>query len=70
MQSFDWAEVSAREYDLRASQTPSKDSQLEDNEYPSLSRDPNQTCPDSGGPANRTRSRKKPTPRRVDTTNK
>jgi hypothetical protein len=75
VQSFDWAELSAKEYELRANGTPSKaedEEEVEDSEFPplNLSQGPNMKCPDSGGPANRTRSRKKPTPKRVDTTNK
>lgn len=80
MQSFDWAEESAREYELRLSQTPSKQENeeeenvngLDNEEYPTLALSQNLDlkCPDSGGPANRTRSRKKPTPRRADTSNK
>ncbi|KAI6189518.1 SLBP-RNA-bind domain-containing protein [Aphelenchoides bicaudatus] len=75
IQSFDWAELSAKEHELRVSGTPTKAEEdeidaEEDGEFPPLNSSQNSKCPDSGGPANRTRSRKKPTPKRADTTNK
>lgn len=66
MPSFDWAEMSAREYNLRQSgYVEVKVKEVEDSEFPTL--DSSQS---SEGPANRTRSRKKPTPKKASTTNK
>lgn len=66
MESFDWAEVSAREFELRMGTTPSKEDKVgDDDEFPALT-----ASQDSGGPANHTRSRKNATPKRADTKNK
>jgi hypothetical protein len=66
MESFNWAEVSAQELELRIENNSPKEDKIEDDEeFPALT-----ASQDSGGPANHTRSRKNATPKRADTKNK
>ncbi|KAI6213931.1 SLBP-RNA-bind domain-containing protein [Aphelenchoides besseyi] len=60
IEHFDWAEQSARDFELNSSNL--QESQVDDEKNVD-----DDEVMDSGGPANRTRSRKKPTPQRVDT---
>ncbi|KAI6200218.1 SLBP-RNA-bind domain-containing protein [Aphelenchoides besseyi] len=63
IEHFDWAEQSARDFELNSSNLQESHADDEKNDADENADE----VMDSGGPANRTRSRKKPTPQRVDT---